>query len=290
MGRHGIRGKDRKKNKKPNGFPRNYELVAHDRTSEAFVKFYQAQGIIPPEEWDAFIAALKRELPSSFRLVGCKKEADVLRDILNTRYISQLEGVKVEEEEIEPPKPLPWYPNNLAYQMKMSRTVIRKNTILNKLHNFLVTETELGNISRQETVSMIPPLLLDVEPHHKVFDMCAAPGSKTMQLIEMLHSAGDSQAVPEGFVLANDVDNTRCYLLVHQALKRMPTPCALVVNHDATSMPRIRIDEAESANSAKFLTFDRVLCDVVCSGDGTLRKNPDLWRKWNPNLGNGVHK
>lgn len=25
-----------------------------------------------------------------------------------------------------------------------------------------------GNISRQETVSMIPPLLLDVKPHHKV--------------------------------------------------------------------------------------------------------------------------
>ncbi len=25
-----------------------------------------------------------------------------------------------------------------------------------------------GNISRQEAVSMIPPLLLDVKPHHKV--------------------------------------------------------------------------------------------------------------------------
>lgn len=34
---------------------------------------------------------------------------------------------------------------------------------------------------------MIPPLLLDVQPHHKVLDMCAAPGSKTSQIIEMLH-------------------------------------------------------------------------------------------------------
>lgn len=25
-----------------------------------------------------------------------------------------------------------------------------------------------GNISRQETVSMLPPLILGVEPHHKV--------------------------------------------------------------------------------------------------------------------------
>lgn len=35
---------------------------------------------------------------------------------------------------------------------------------------------------------MIPPLLLGVESHHKVLDMCAAPGSKTAQLIEALHS------------------------------------------------------------------------------------------------------
>ena len=39
---------------------------------------------------------------------------------------------------------------------------------------------------------MIPPLLLEVEPHHRVLDMCAAPGSKTAQLIEALH-AGDTE-------------------------------------------------------------------------------------------------
>lgn len=29
---------------------------------------------------------------------------------------------------------------------------------------------------------MLPPLFLDVEPHHKVLDMCAAPGSKVRVL------------------------------------------------------------------------------------------------------------
>jgi 16S rRNA C967 or C1407 C5-methylase (RsmB/RsmF family) len=35
---------------------------------------------------------------------------------------------------------------------------------------------------------MIPTLALDVHPHHKVLEMCAATGSKTAQLIEDLHA------------------------------------------------------------------------------------------------------
>lgn len=30
------------------------------------------------------------------------------------------------------------------------------------------------------------------------------------------------------------------------------------------------------------LLFDRVLCDVICSGDGTFRKSPDMWQSWSP--------
>lgn len=41
---------------------------------------------------------------------------------------------------------------------------------------------------RQEAVSMIPPLLLNVQPEHFVLDMCASPGSKTAQMLEALHA------------------------------------------------------------------------------------------------------
>ena len=43
--------------------------------------------------------------------------------------------------------------------------------------------------------------------------MCAAPGSKTVQLLEALHSGGEA---PTGFVVANDADFKRCNLLTHQ--------------------------------------------------------------------------
>lgn len=40
------------------------------------------------------------------------------------------------------------------------------------------------------------------------------------------------------------------------------------------------IDELNEAS--KYFLFDRILCDVPCSGDGTMRKNYDLWWKWHP--------
>ena len=35
---------------------------------------------------------------------------------------------------------------------------------------------------------MIPPILLDVKADHAILDMCAAPGSKTSQLLELIQA------------------------------------------------------------------------------------------------------
>ena len=65
---------------------------------------------------------------------------------------------------------------------------------------------------------------------------------------------------PEGFVIANDVDNKRCYLLVHQA-KRLNSPCIMVVNHDASCIPTLNINVDGKKD---ILFYDRILCDVPC--------------------------
>lgn len=97
---------------------------------------------------------------------------------------------------------------------------------MKKLHQFLVSETETGYISRQEAVSMIPPLLMDIRSHHAVLDLCAAPGSKAAQLVELLHSDGQlgspgACVLPSGLVVANDRDNDRCYMMIHQVTRRL---------------------------------------------------------------------
>ena len=78
--------------------------------------------------------------------------------------------------------------------------MLKKSPELKKCHRFMVVETASGNMSRQEAVSMIPPFLLDVQPHHMVLDMCAAPGSKTSQLILMQRQLAST----DGVVVASD--------------------------------------------------------------------------------------
>lgn len=212
---------------------------------------------------------------------------DIIKSEFFSEYLTgaaELTNSDGEQIEFAKPQSLPWYPNEYAWQLELSRKDIRRSETFYKLHNFLIAETNAGAISRQEAVSMIPPIVLDVKPHHKVLDMCAAPGSKTAQLIEALH--GDGDRIPAGFVVANDVDNNRCYMLVHQA-KRLNSPCFLVTNHDSSFLPNFFMTNGDGQQEE--IKFDRILCDIPCSGDGTMRKNPDIWLKWNNSQSSCLH-
>ncbi|XP_037549324.1 RNA cytosine C(5)-methyltransferase NSUN2 [Nematolebias whitei] len=245
------------------------------KENKLFEHYYKEQGLIPEGEFEQFMEAMREPLPATIRITGYKSHAKEILHCLKENYFKDIQELEIDGQKFEAPQPLSWYPDEQAWHTNMSRKIIRKSPLLEKFHQFLVSETESGNISRQEAVSMIPPLLLKIEPHHKILDMCAAPGSKTTQLIEMLHSDMDVP-FPEGFVIANDVDNKRCYLLVHQA-KRLNSPCVMVVNHDASCIPTLHMD---FDGKKEILSYDRVLCDVPCSGDGTMRKNIDVWKKW----------
>ncbi|EME83440.1 uncharacterized protein MYCFIDRAFT_154036 [Pseudocercospora fijiensis CIRAD86] len=287
-----------------------------DKRNENFENYYNTIGIVPDgEEREAFWKALRKELPNSFRFTGSKGHALSVRDNLVNRFFPLLEKIKHEGRPVDLPKPMPWYPNGLAYSMTTPKNVVRKYEPFKEFQKFLVSETGVGNISRQEEVSMIPPLLLDVEPHHTVLDLCAAPGSKSAQLVELLHAGeeervsrsiqqangkltlGEGESVqPDsgrstGILVANDVNYQRAQMLVHQ-VKRLNSPNLIVTNHDATMFPSIATSQEILPNGQKkggWLKFDRILADVPCSGDGTCRKNPSIWKEWTPQNGLGLY-
>ena len=249
---------------------------------------------------------------------------------LKDHYIPEITSIRHNDELVDPPKPLPWYPDQLAWQMTTPKAVVRRFPPFASFQKFLVSETTVGNISRQEAVSMIPPLLMDIRPGMTVLDLCAAPGSKSAQLIEMVHGGEEArirkvlrkvkqeegrEISPDGdeikhemqeegqkgdwsddgrttgLLIANDVDYKRAHMLIHQ-MKRLNSPNLIVTNHDATFYPSIKLpsDTASRGGNAKgrYLKFDRILADVPCSGDGTCRKNINVWRDWNPGNAMGL--
>ncbi|KAG8087340.1 hypothetical protein GUJ93_ZPchr0010g10498 [Zizania palustris] len=109
----------------------------------------------------------------------------------------------------------------------------------------------------------------------------------------MIHQSKELGLPPRALVIANDVNAQRCDLLIHNA-KRMCTANLIVTNHEAQHFPGCFLanDLSEICKNdckPQRLEFDRVLCDVPCSGDGTMRKGHDMWRKWNSGMGNGLH-
>ncbi|TDZ58637.1 Multisite-specific tRNA:(cytosine-C(5))-methyltransferase trm4b [Colletotrichum trifolii] len=321
-GRGGAQGADRGRQPRSESW-QSYPTV--EKKNERLERYYNTIIGLSEEEQGPFWDALKRDLPNSFRFCGSKGHALAVKKLLQNRYMPDI--VKIEHADgrtVEPPKPLEWYPNELAWWMTTPKNVIRKYAPFAAFQKLLVSETSVGNISRQEVVSMIPPLLMDVRPGMTVLDMCAAPGSKAGQLLEMIHQ-GEENRVRKvlrafakedgldlgeeteeerqadlsadssdngrttGLLIANDADYKRGHMLVHQ-LKRLSSPNLLVTNHDATQYPSIKLpSDPASPNKPVYLKFDRILADVPCSGDGTLRKNMNLWKDWQPGNALGLH-
>ncbi|KAI1113151.1 S-adenosyl-L-methionine-dependent methyltransferase [Nemania sp. NC0429] len=319
--RGGRRGSDRKggDNRKPRTDAyRSYPDIL--KNNEKLEAFYNNLLPLDDDEKKEFWAALRRDLPNSFRFCGSKGHAVAVKRLLEMRYAPEIDKIQTFNGDIvQAPQPVPWYPDQLAYSMTTPKQVVRKFPPFATFQKFLVSETSVGNISRQELVSMIPPLVMDLKPGMTVLDLCAAPGSKSAQLLEMIHtgeearirkfmeafgeaalpaneqevadptddSADDGRAT--GLLIANDVEYKRCHMLVHQ-LKRLSSPNLIVTNHDATLFPSLRISrDPEHPNVPRYLKFDRILADVPCSGDGTLRKNIDLWKYWQPGNALGLH-
>eukprot|EP01042_Synura_sphagnicola_P004471 gene4471-5670_t len=83
-----------------------------------------------------------------------------------------------------------------------------------------------------------------------------------------------------GFLVANDPDRKRLETLRNR-YARCGSPHLILTSHTAQEL--VEVFEPRG------VLFDRILCDVPCSGDGTFRKQPHLWRLFRPRVAIELH-
>ena len=287
--------------------------VARQHRVTHFEAYYRAQrlGFVDESEWTDFFAHLRRPLPVTFRMSKMASLAAGVRealregdDVLRPKTPVRTDAGRI----VPPPRELAWCG---GYQLGCDKNALKFSTdeTLRHTQKWLVRHNSTGVLTRQAVDSMVPAAILGVEPHHRVLDLCASPGSKTTQALELLFRADatspndsrfDSDS-PSGCVVANDISPRRCYFLVRRcAALGAATEALMVTNHHAQWFPNpsAPISESPSARARgtdgsqtryPAGTFDRIICDVPCSGDGTLRKNPQIWNEWRPEFAIGLH-
>ncbi len=184
------------------------------------------------DDMDLFIKYMMEYPPQTVRVNTLKAGLDVVVKSLESQ------GLKLER--------LPW----CSYGFKVEGDTLISKTL----------EHTLGYIYIQDGASMIPPIVLDLEPGLKVLDLCAAPGSKTTQIAQIMGNSG--------CIVANDVKISRIKALTSN-IQRLGVVNTIVTMVDGRSMPR--------RTSTR---FDRVLVDVPCSGIGEARRNWAPLRQW----------
>jgi len=123
-----------------------------------------------------------------------------------------------------------------------------------------------GLFAVQNEAAMIATMVLGPTRGDVVWDMCAAPGGKTMHIAELVSDAG--------LVVASDVGKHRTALITESS-KRLGFGNISTAVLDATN-PSEAANVLESAGLP--VCFDKVLVDAPCSGLGVIGKHPDI--KW----------
>ncbi|ARJ44320.1 16S rRNA (cytosine(1407)-C(5))-methyltransferase RsmF [Pantoea alhagi] len=125
-----------------------------------------------------------------------------------------------------------------------------------------VAEHLSGLFYIQEASSMLPvSALFAVQPQpERVMDVAAAPGSKTTQMAALMNN--------HGVIVANEYAASRVKVL-HANISRCGISNTAITHFDGRVF-----------GPALPETFDAILLDAPCSGEGVIRKDPDALRNW----------
>ncbi len=98
---------------------------------------------------------------------------------------------------------------------------------------------------------------LGARPGERVADVCAAPGGKSFTVAQHMNG--------QGHILAADIYPKKCATITRRA-QELGIGCVQAICRDATTDPTADLVGR----------FDRVICDVPCSGLGVIRRKPEI--------------
>lgn len=120
-------------------------------------------------------------------------------------------------------------------------------------------EFQAGLCFMQDEASQLCAEALQAEPDQRVLDACACPGGKSFSCAISMENRGS--------VTAADLHANKLSLVENGAAR-------LGITNLTTA-----VQDASAPREEWRGSFDRVLCDVPCSGLGVIAKKPDLRRK-----------
>jgi len=120
----------------------------------------------------------------------------------------------------------------------------------------------------QSLSSMLPPLVLNPSEKDIVLDLCAAPGSKTTELAELMNN--------KGTLISNEIQNDRVRMLVFN-IDRMNILNAGIIHSKGELLSKIYQGY-----------FDKILIDAPCSGLGIVQKKNEVNEWWSQQRAKGL--
>lgn len=260
-----------------------------EKFNSSFECYYRLQQICTENEFQDFMTSLSSPLPASLRVNTSHSLHSLLEFVLN--FESEKLSKEAKEDDCDVIfKKKRLSQNCRSYSMnQFSRKMLKRESQFSKLHDLIVSQDEFGTLSSQELVSMLPCIYLDAKPGHSILDLCSAPGSKSTQILDTILSYEHTHIglnLQKGVFICNDANSKRLDTLSSR-LARIPSPNVLITCIDASFFPSFK---PNANNNNSIFQFDRILVDSPCSGDGTLRKNPDIWTTWKPEKALSLHK
>ncbi|GKY90291.1 tRNA (cytosine-5-)-methyltransferase ncl1 [Mayamaea pseudoterrestris] len=246
----------------------------------------------------AFIRTLTRPLPVTFRV-----RTHQLPTVRN-QLLKQLQQSANTNANVSLTLPTTMSTSKLILFSVPDASLLKKPQYA-PLAELLQQGTTNGTLARQETGSLLPVLAVrnyleqqqSRQNIRRVLDLCSAPGSKTLQLVEWMTEIHEQQQQQQNHepqptikpivIRANDVNPRRLEEL-QDAILRSGVLSARGVNA-AVKLKYTNQDASRYIDAKKKVFYDIILVDVPCSGDGTVRKDARVLPYWTPRTALGLH-